>query len=173
VLLLAAQAAQAGPGGRWGGRRGHGDKSAWLPAGVSKDSVAAIRVTFADGTTVDKPYPPPQRAPEDWQKKREARKASSGGAGGGGSKWRGATKALVLKDGSVVALPKRDKAFNREDVASVTATYADGASKTWTPESGGGKMMREEGGWGARPTSVSIALKNGETITKTMGSKRP
>jgi len=164
ALLLLAAAAQAG-GPSWGGRHhgsGGSHSSSWLPAGISKDSIAAIRITFANGTTVDKPYPPPARTAADadaWKKKKEAWKAAGEGAR--------PTKALVLKDGRVVALPEWKKPFAKEDIKSMTATFADGTSKTWTPGSGDyHKQQDKASGGGQRPTSVSIALKNGTTVAK-------
>jgi hypothetical protein len=133
---------------------------------VTKDQIAAIRMTFPDGKVVDKPFGAMMEG---------GYKNKGGKHGGGGGGWtkdasQRPVKSLVLKDGRVVALPKREKPFAKGDVASVSMKFADGSSKTYTP---GQPRPAESGAPKQRPVEVTIALKNGTTITKTPGAKRP
>lgn len=178
VLALAGQAqAGGGGGGGWHRRNADGTKQSWLPAGVTEDQVAAIRMTLPDGKVVDKPFP--FEGKKQW---------GGGGEGAGAKKWGGAggghhggaykkqwdpsqprpTKSVVLKSGKVVAFPPRPRPeFTRGDVVSVTATYADGTTKSLPlPGSGSAAPQQRPAAGAPRPVSVAIALKNGTTITK-------
>jgi hypothetical protein len=173
ALLLAGQA-QASGGYKHGGLNADGTKKNWLPAGVTADQVAAIRLTFPDGKIVDKPYPPPARAAGDGSGKKWGGGGHHGAGTDGSQKWDPSlrpTKSIVLKTGQVIALPKPDwkknkPAFNKADVVGVTATFADGTTKALPlPGSGGAPKQRPPAGT-PRPTSITVELKNGTKITK-------
>jgi hypothetical protein len=100
-------------------------------------------MTFADGRVVEKAIPSPPGAWKDFDPNSMP-----------------VSRALVLKDGKVVALPK--PSFGVADVEKVTATFADGSAKVWVP---GAPFVRSPEG-APRPVNVAIALKNGTVVNK-------